>query len=73
MPDNPKPLTKAELEFGQPPDVTDRVWRNRECATIDALFAYRERTRGGIAWKSGNPIGSRMVNTDAIAADLGLE
>ena len=74
----PKPLTKAEWEV-----IRDGKWEGDEVsgrdlnacmrrvdATMDALFRYRERTRG--MFDPGRRNGD-LDDTDTIAADLGLE
>lgn len=70
MSDKPKPLTKAEWE------CTKALWAGpgadlgemdrRINATLDALFAYRERTQGFYS-------DDHMVESDDIAAELGIE
>lgn len=45
MSDKPKPLTKAEFEYGPAP-MSPGEWLNRITATLNALFRYRERTCG---------------------------
>lgn len=64
-----KPLTKAEWEvirdsIGPPPTEGAKQLN----ATLDALFAYRERTRGMV----GHDDEGRGYFSDDIAAELGL-
>lgn len=79
MTDKPKPLTKAEWEafcMG----LTDKQEPEalRIVALVDALFAYRERTRGffQVEYHSGTQ-GTHWTETtasaDVVAAELGLE
>lgn len=67
----PKPLTREQFEQWKA-SKTAHEWE-RFAATLDALFRYRERTRGGVGWVPGNRLGTRMVNADDIASELGIE
>ena len=66
----PKPLTRAEWERGPVPVMPDAEWVLRMDALIDALFRYRERTRG--MFDPGRRNGD-ADDTDQIAAELGIE
>ena len=68
MTDKPKPLTREEWEKGPTPAIPTIEWLKRVNVLIDALFAYRERTRGMIILTLSN-----VVLTNDIAAELGLE
>lgn len=74
MTDNPKPLTRAEWEaykrshFPMPGKEGRRV-----TATLDALFRYRERTRGMFDPGRRNAVSDDDRDADTIAAEEGIE
>lgn len=73
MPDKPKPLTKAEWERGPVPIIPNEEWPLRVSATLDALFRYRERTRGMFDPGRHNAVSDDDRDADQIAAEEGIE
>lgn len=73
MPDKVKLLTKTEWERGPVPVIPDAEWNLRVAATLDALFRYRERTRG--MWPVNKDAGAITFaeNAEEAAAELGIE